>query len=136
LAGRCVAHAQGLTEQYPVTTRKLKRSSEAWWLLRTHRADHSVYLVQRSEPGVWGGLYSLPMLASREALMDTLTPAQRRRCVDHPAFVHVLTHKNLHLHVVELVWTEAAWPEGAGQWFSRTALHSVGLPAPIRKLLA
>jgi A/G-specific adenine glycosylase len=136
LVGQCVAHAQGRAEQYPVKTRKLKRSSEAWWLLRAHRADHSVYLVQRPEPGVWAGLYSLPMVASREALMATLTPAQRRRCLDHPAFLHVLTHKDLHLHVVELAWHETTWPEGAGQWFSRSALHGVGLPAPIRKLLA
>jgi A/G-specific adenine glycosylase len=136
LAQQCVAYAQGQPERYPVKTRKLKRSSEAWWLLRAQRADDSVYLVQRPTPGVWAGLYSLPMLASRESLMDTLTPAQRKRCVDHPAFLHVLTHKDMHLHVVELGWKDAAWPEGAGQWFSRSALHAVGLPAPIRKLLA
>jgi A/G-specific adenine glycosylase len=128
LAAMCVARAQGQPEIYPVKTRKLKRSSESWWLLCAHR-------VQRPTPGVWAGLYSLPMVASRDALMDTLTPAQRKRCVDHPAFLHVLTHKDMHLHVVELGWKEADWPEGAGQWYARSALSGVGLPAPIRKWL-
>jgi A/G-specific adenine glycosylase len=136
LARHCLAYAQGQPESYPVKTRKLKRSSEAFWLLRAQRPDSSVHLQQRPTPGVWAGLYSLPMYTSREALMDTLTPTQRKRCTDHPAFLHVLTHKDMHLHVVELVWTEAAWPEGAGQWFSVSALVNVGLPAPIRKLLA
>jgi A/G-specific adenine glycosylase len=136
LASMCIAHAQGQPEDYPVKTRKLKRSSESWWLLSAHRVDDSVYLVQRPTPGVWAGLYSLPMVASRDALMDTLTPAQRKRCIDHPPFLHVLTHKDMHLHVVELGWKEADWPEGAGQWYSRSALPGVGLPAPIRKLLA
>jgi A/G-specific adenine glycosylase len=135
LAAMCVARAQGQPEIYPVKTRKLKRSSESWWLLCAHRVDDSVYLVQRPTPGVWAGLYSLPMVASRDALMDTLTPAQRKRCVDHPAFLHVLTHKDMHLHVVELGWKEADWPEGAGQWYARSALSGVGLPAPIRKWL-
>ncbi|MGA8516032.1 MAG: A/G-specific adenine glycosylase [Burkholderiaceae bacterium] len=136
LASYCLAHAQGQPESYPVKTRKLKRSSEAWWLLRAQRVDSSVYLVQRPTPGVWAGLYSLPMHASREELMATLEPAQRRRCIEHKAFLHVLTHKDMHLHVVELVWKEAVWPEGAGQWLSLSALPGVGLPAPIRKLLA
>ncbi len=135
LASVCVARAQGLPEAYPVKTRKLKRSSESWWLLHAHRVDDSVYLVQRPTPGVWAGLYSLPMVASREALMDMLAPAQRKRCIDHPAFLHVLTHKDMHLHVVELGWNEAVWPEGAGQWYARSALPGVGLPAPIRKLM-
>jgi A/G-specific adenine glycosylase len=136
LVQRCVAHAQGQPEHYPVKTRKLKRSSEAWWLLRAQRKDGSVYLVQRPTPGVWAGLYSLPMYDSHEALMATLRTSQRTLCVDQPAFLHVLTHKDMHLHVVDLVWSLAALPQGDGQWFANTALPAVGLPAPIRKLLA
>ncbi len=135
LAGVCVARAQGQPEIYPVKTRKLKRSSESWWLLRAERADGAVYLAQRPAPGVWAGLYSLPMLSCREDLMATLTPAQQAACADQAAFVHVLTHKDLHLHVVQLVWKRQAAPQPTGQWFSINALPGVGLPAPIRKLL-
>ncbi len=138
LAAICTARAQGQPENYPVKTRKLKRTSESWWLLwagRTDGADGAVYLEQRPHPGVWAGLYSLPMYASREDLMNTLTPEQQITCEDAPALKHVLTHKDLHLHVVRLAWKSKAAPQPEGQWFAISALPSVGLPAPIRKLL-
>lgn len=134
LAAMCVAHAKQQPEKYPVKTRKLKRSSEAWWLLQAQQ-DESIYLEQRPTPGVWAGLYSLPIHASREALMATLSSPQQQRCADQPAFLHVLTHKDLHLHVVSLDWTAKKPPAGAGRWFAAHDLHQVGLPAPIRKLL-
>jgi A/G-specific adenine glycosylase len=142
LAGLCVARAQGQPESYPVKTRKLKRSSESWWLLHAQRtelaegAEAAVYLQQRPTPGVWAGLYSLPMYASREVLMDLLSPAQQALCEDMPAFKHVLTHKDLHLHVVRLAWNAKASPVEQGQWVATSALEGVGLPAPVRKLLA
>jgi A/G-specific adenine glycosylase len=139
LASLCVARAQEQQENYPVKTRKLKRSSESWWLLRAQRSegeDSAVYLQQRPTPGVWAGLYSLPMYASREALMDTLTAAQKAACEDAPALKHVLTHKDLHLHVLRLAWKPKAAPRGEGQWVAINSLAGIGLPAPIRKLLA
>jgi A/G-specific adenine glycosylase len=146
LAKQCVAKAQGAPEKYPVKTRKLKRSSQAWWLLCAQRGQantEQVYLQPRPTPGVWAGLYSLPMYDSREALMATLTPAQQLACVDAPAFLHVLTHKDMHLHVVNLPWVSKSLPRGLegenadakGKWVALADLASVGLPAPIRKLL-
>jgi A/G-specific adenine glycosylase len=146
LAKQCVAKAQGAPEKYPVKTRKLKRSSQAWWLLCAQRGQantEQVYLQPRPTPGVWAGLYSLPMYDSREALMATLTPAQQLACVEAPAFLHVLTHKDMHLHVVSLPWVSKSLPRGLegenadtkGKWVALADLAGVGLPAPIRKLL-
>jgi A/G-specific adenine glycosylase len=135
IAQSCVALREGQPEHYPVKTRKLKRSAESWWLLRAQRSDGTVFLQQRPTPGVWAGLYSLPMYSSREALMHTLSPAQQAMCVDAPAFKHVLTHKDLHLHVVQLTYTARQEPDIQGQWCRVADLAAVGLPAPIRKLL-
>lgn len=133
---RCAARVQGKVDQYPVKKRKIKRSSESWWLLRMQRADGSVFLQQRPVPGVWAGLFSLPMYDSREALMSTLTAQQQSECIDHPAFLHVLTHKDMHLHVVSLSWKSRATVQGEGQWIAAADLPHTGLPAPIRKLLS
>ena len=139
LASACVAQQQGKPEHYPVKTRKLKRSSQSWWLLQAQRANGEVFLQQRPVPGVWAGLYSLPMHASREALMVTLTPAQQTACIEHPAFLHVLTHRDMHLHVVQLVWKAKASPvadaDSASIWVAPDAIAQTGLPAPIRKWL-
>jgi A/G-specific adenine glycosylase len=46
--------------------------------------------------------------------------------------VHVLTHKDLHLHPVEAV-LPAGWA-GEGAWFGG-GVAGLGLPAPVRRLL-
>ena len=53
---------------------------------------------------------------------------------DVEPFVHVLTHKDLHLHpvLVELAFG-ALRTDGA--WFAGGDLYQLGLPAPIRRLL-
>jgi A/G-specific adenine glycosylase len=52
---------------------------------------------------------------------------------DLPAFVHVLTHKDLHLHPVQL---QGGQPQGDGaRWVEAEEWGRLGLPAPMRKLL-
>ena len=130
----CVAHAQQRVASYPVKTKKLRRSSEALWLLWAEHADGSVMLSKRPTPGVWAGLYCLPLFGSLEALELALSPAERQRLVALEPFVHVLTHKDLHLHVLRLRMAPQRQAPELGAWHADWA--TLGLPAPIRKLLA
>jgi A/G-specific adenine glycosylase len=134
MAERCVALAQGKPEAFPVKTKKLKRSSEALWLLLAQRPDGSVLLNKRPTPGVWAGLYCLPLFESLEALEQGLPPKQRAALRALPPFLHVLTHKDLHLHVMALDAPPAQLAPSLGQWVADAG--AVGLPAPIKKLLA
>ena len=127
----CSARQQGQPERYPVKTRKLRRTAQSLWLLQARRTDGAVWLEKRPQSGVWAGLYCLPVFDSREAL-DVAVPSGHA-LEDREPFVHVLTHKDLHLHPVEVVM-EAQGP-GEGAWFGATHWPSLGLPAPIRKLL-
>jgi A/G-specific adenine glycosylase len=132
----CVARRQGTPERYPVKTRKLKRSAQALWLLmaRTHAGE--VWLEKRPVPGIWAGLYCLPVFDTRDALQEALPPRLRPRLQDAAAFTHVLTHKDLHLHPVELVLDHATALRDGGDWHTATQWPQRGLPAPIRTLLA
>jgi A/G-specific adenine glycosylase len=130
----CAAAREGRPEAYPVRTKKLKRSSESLWLLHAQAGDGAVWLQKRPTPGVWAGLYCLPVFASRDALEEVLPQPARRRLREVEPFVHVLTHKDLHLHPVQAV-VPADWAAGEGQWFGVNEWAAVGLPAPVRKLL-
>ncbi|OYU45753.1 MAG: A/G-specific adenine glycosylase [Burkholderiales bacterium PBB4] len=131
----CVAHAQGLPEKYPVRTRRLKRSSQSIWLLWATRSDGAVWLNPRPAPGVWGGLYCLPVMDSDAMLRASLPSALQSTVIELPVFMHVLTHKDLYLHP-RCVFLEDGNPgDLPGQWFSPSVWPSLGLPAPIRKLL-
>ena len=131
----CVAAREGRPGAYPVKTRKLKRSAESLWLLRAHDAQGAVWLQKRPSPGVWAGLYCLPVFTSREALEAVLPARARRALRDAEPFVHVLTHKDLHLHPVEARLGVAQAPSGEGGWFAAGDWPALGLPAPVRRLL-
>ena len=131
----CQARAQGEPTRFPVRTRKLKRSSQSIWLLWLQDASGAVYLSRRPVPGVWAGLHCLPLFDSEATLRAALPSAQRRGLQPLPVFLHVLTHKDLHLHPwrVEVRSTEVS--ELEGRWVAATDWPDLGLPAPIRKLL-
>jgi len=132
----CRAHAEGDPERYPVRTRKLKRSSQSIWLLWAHSADGSVWLAPRPTPGVWAGLQCFPLFESEAALRSALAPQQQANLQAESTFVHVLTHKDLHLHPWRLELAAGADPgELPGRWVSALQWPTAGLPAPIRKLL-
>lgn len=136
LSGQCVALAQGEPEHYPVKTRKLQRQAQSWWLLWLQDAQGRVYLQRRPATGIWAGLYCLPVLDSAQALAQHPALADASAVEHLPAFLHVLTHRDLHLHPVRahIEVPDVACDEGSG-WFAPAQWPDLGLPAPIRKLL-
>ncbi|KQW61726.1 A/G-specific adenine glycosylase [Variovorax sp. Root411] len=129
----CAALREGAPERYPVKTRKLKRSAQSLWVLLARDAQGRVWLEKRQSKGIWAGLYCLPVFDSREDLLAVLPTTAQRGVQDLPAFVHVLTHKDLHLHPLKL---QGGQPQGDGaRWVDADEWSRLGLPAPMRKLL-
>ncbi|MBC5763097.1 A/G-specific adenine glycosylase [Ramlibacter albus] len=120
-------------ERYPVKTKKLKRTAESIWLLHARSTQGETWLQKRPTPGVWAGLYCLPLFATR----DELDAALPKRCEAQEAepVKHVLTHKDLHLHPV-IVDVPQTWRPPQSEWFAPSQFSALGLPSPIRKLLA
>jgi A/G-specific adenine glycosylase len=136
----CLARAQGDPQRYPVRTRKLKRSSQSIWLLWAQTTEGAVWLAPRPTPGVWAGLQCFPLFDSEAELRAAVPSVWHVGLQPHPPVLHVLTHKDLHLHpwrlaldapvdLAGLAGMQGQWA-GAGQW------PAMGLPAPIRKFLA
>jgi A/G-specific adenine glycosylase len=133
---QCLAYAQGNPQRYPVKTRKLKRSSQSVYLLWAHTEDGDVYLSQRPAPGVWAGLFCLPWFDSEASLRQALPAVWQERLEPVHPFLHVLTHKDLHLHPWRLRLEKgAAFDALSGKWVTAPQWPVLGLPAPVRKLL-
>jgi A/G-specific adenine glycosylase len=130
----CVALAEQRPEHYPVKTRKVKRSAQSLWLMCAVSKDGEVWLQQRPDKGVWASLFTQALFDSEDALTAAVPAKWRNRLQPEPAFVHVLTHKDLHLHAVHLR-LEKPVPLGVGAWFAADKWPAMGLPAPVRKLL-
>jgi A/G-specific adenine glycosylase len=131
----CVARREGSPEDYPVKTRKLKRTSQALWLLRARNREGSTWLEKRPATGIWAGLYCLPVFESRDALQAALPVKAHASLEDGEPFLHVLTHKDLHLHPVAIEMPSGSLRAAGGAWFAGSDLQQIGLPAPIRRLL-
>lgn len=129
----CVGHAQGQPLDYPVKTRKLKRSSATLWLLWAVNAQGEVWLHKRATRGIWAGLFSLPVFDDEADLLETCPKALSVHHLE--PFKHVLTHRDLHLHPVRVHWPVDGSPYGEGRWFAAHEWPRLGLPAPIRTLL-
>ncbi|POR10954.1 A/G-specific adenine glycosylase [Diaphorobacter sp. LR2014-1] len=136
----CVARRDGNPQDYPVRTRKLKRSAQAWWLLLRQDGAGRLWLERRPPIGIWAGLYCPPVYDSRAALDEALQLHASCDARDLPAFTHVLTHRDLHLHPVlardATPQPSAHCAEQQSGWFAPAQWPALGLPAPVRKLLA
>lgn len=135
VADICSGRLEGQPERYPVKTRKLRRSSEALWVLHAVDGHGRTWLERRPSTGIWAGLYALPVFSTRLELLQILPVSQGVRVNDEPAFVHVLTHKDLHLHPVTVELPSASLLRPDGQWLASAAWSKLGLPAPMRRLL-
>ena len=75
------------------------------------------------------------MFESRDALQSVLPAKAQSHVHDGEPFLHVLTHKDLHLHPVAVELGGNALGAGQGGWFGGNDWGRLGLPAPIRRLL-
>ena len=137
----CVAHREGLTALLPQRRppRVLPQRRTVMLLLRD---AHGHVLLQRRGPGgVWPGLWSLPEADDAEHARAT---AESFACLDEaevevlPPFLHVFTHYRLEAQ--PLLWHKVSARAAVAdapdlRWCARDELASLGLPAPVRKLL-
>ena len=134
----CKALADGDPERYPVRTRKLVRRSESWQLVILRDGRGRVWLQRRPPTGIWAGMHCVPVFADGASLngyVKFLGDASRIACNELQPFLHVLTHRDLHLHPVLVTGEIPDQPTEEGAWFGVNEWSSIGLPAPIRKLL-
>lgn len=135
LKSQCVAFKTGFPENYPVKTRKSVRKKEVWWLLLLRDATGRVFLERRGHEGIWPGLYCLPVYLEHTKLMTHYSLDGAINIINMPPFLHVLTHRDLHLHPVMIEINSNELDDQCGFWFSSEQWCDLGLPAPIRKLL-
>ena len=139
LASGCRALAEGQPEHFPVRSRRLKRSAQHWQLLLAVNSRGEVWLTRRPLSGVWAGLYALPMFASDHDLDRAWRGSNDDVGTQGDTIKHVLTHLDLYLQPVTRQWmgaADAAPVDDGGAWHALADALALGLPVPVRRLLA
>ena len=137
----CVAFRDGSTADLPTRrpSRALPLRTTVMMLLRDRRGR--LLLERRAPAGIWAGLWSLPE-ASDE------TAARSKVAADHgegagrawralPAFSHGFTHFRLDVTPLEIeIESHAVADADDRRWLFPAEAAALGLPAPVRRLIA
>ena len=139
VASDCLARQQDAVTRYPgrKPSAALPIRQRLWLILRNGNGE--VLLEQRPASGLWGGLWSFPDCAP-DADIDQL--CADLGCSVHlrrpgPAGRHVFTHFRLdyETQLVEVSLATAIAEAPARRWIDPAAPGTLGLPAPVKKLL-
>lgn len=139
LAVSCVAHRDDLTAQLPERKPTKTTPSRRACMLLLRDGDNRILLERRPERGVWAGLWSLP-----ETTTPAEAPARLREFgldASHfeplPEFAHVFSHYRLNVQplLVNVQRRDIADRPDL-RWCDADEAAALGLPAPVRKLIA
>ena len=138
----CVALRDNRVDELP-TSRPGKVLPERIALVLLVRNGAGEVLLQRRPPtGIWASLWSLPEADDHDRAREWFA-AQLHGDYDQGEALaeipHVFTHYKLRMHPLRwqsLVAREAVRDNADLRWVAKADLPSLGLPAPIRKLLS
>ena len=137
----CIARIEGRTTQLPASRPSKAPPQKYAHVLWLEDAAGRVLLQRRPPRGIWASLWTLPQAddaAAAEAWFDTHAAGAFDAARPLPLIDHAFSHFRLQLRPLRL--GDVALRPRVGdnddlRWVDRAQLASLGLPAPIRKLL-
>ncbi|GIK86784.1 MAG: A/G-specific adenine glycosylase [Betaproteobacteria bacterium] len=139
VAGDCLARREGRIDALPAPRPARAVPRRDVQLLVCER-EGRLLLERRPARGVWAGLWSLPELPLGEdaaAFVQASLGVRPARSEAMAPVEHAFTHFTLTMHPVRLPLVDA--PDHAPaerRWFGREDALGLGLPAPVRRLIA
>lgn len=137
----CIARREGRVAELPTPKPGKPLPERSALVLLLEDADGRVLLQRRPPTGVWAGLWSLPEHAQEDAAREWFALHVHGDYAGGgpmPAVAHAFTHYRL--TVQPLRWQGISPRAQVAdnddlRWVARDALGTLGIPAPIRKLL-
>ena len=139
LQPQCEGYKTGKPTQFPNSKPKKEKPEKHTILLMVENSGGELYLQQRPQSGIWGGLWSFPEVSSEaEAvswLRQHLSSEAEPEWLD--SFRHTFSH--YHLQIQPLRFRLNKQPqqigEAEGHWYNPSNPSELGLAAPVKKLL-
>lgn len=140
LNSECVGYIEGEPEQYPAKKpkKRLPVKSVYFLIIKNHQG---ILLEQRPSTGIWGGLWSFPEL-EEEGSITTHCENHFGEVNSHKLlspFRHTFSHYHLDIHPVHVQLSSTHRQirnDDRQRWFSEDEWLTIGLAAPVKKLLS
>jgi A/G-specific adenine glycosylase len=138
----CAAKAEDRQADFPgKKPKKVKPEKETWFAIFHHEGE--VWLEQRPQSGIWGGLWCFPEQDNPEldSQFERLGIEMDHQVISQQqliAFRHTFSH--YHLDIVPILINITQKPSvlmeaNGGLWYNLAQPKRVGLAAPVQKLL-
>ena len=135
----CVAFGAGRTGELPGKKPRKTLPEKRLQLLLIRNPEGQLLLEQRPAQGIWGGLWSLPELAPEHSALDWTQQhwGEVGHSENRPGWRHTFSHFHLDLAPVllQLTTTRTRVNEPRHRWVDPASPGSLGLAAPVKKLL-
>ena len=135
----CEAHANGNPQDYPGKKPKKALPVRTTVMLILRDRNGRVWLEQRPQQGIWGGLWCFPQTDDESQMDDALkVRAFDARADSQPLdpFRHTFSHYHLDIVPLEVAVDPAGTRDSDGRWVDPQSPGTLGLAAPVKKLLA
>jgi A/G-specific adenine glycosylase len=140
LQPQCLGHQSGQPTQFPNSKPKKGKPEKHTALLMLENPDGSLYLQQRPQQGIWGGLWSFPEVAGEQQALAWLKQhfGVEGEAEVMESFRHTFSHYHLHIQPIRIRLAAKACQVSetdAGHWYNPRNPSELGLAAPVKKLL-
>jgi A/G-specific adenine glycosylase len=135
----CVALRENATAELPTPKPARAIPTRDTTMLIVRDADGRVLLERRPPTGIWARLWSVPESPDAQLSLDVLRDRYAvlaGSAVALGSFVHSFSHYHLRVTPLLVAGTpKRGVADDERGWFAREDLASLGLPAPVRRLL-
>ena len=140
IAEACLAREQGLVDQLPSPKPRKELPVKRLYFVLAQDDERRLLLEKRPPAGIWGGLWSLPEFEEIEQFHDwaAMRDMQLTGIKPLPSQRHTFSH--YHLDYIPLQTcvhnpNNCVMEAGTLVWYNISEIHSLGLPAPIKRLI-
>jgi len=139
LQSHCQAFALGTPTAFPgKKPKKVIPKRQTHWLVLKNDVNE-IFLEQRPQQGIWGGLWSFPEIENAEDIEYICRQRFKLTIAEHqclPDLQHVFSHFKLSIHPHLLrCKAEGIADKDNGNWYKIEDTLALGLPAPVKSFL-
>ncbi len=141
MSGHCIAQKTGSIECYPAKKPKRSLPEQHTTMLLLQNEQDEILLQQRPPSGLWGGLWCLPQCETETAIAPWCQQQlglNISQVATGKRFCHTFSHYRLHITPVYArakPSTHTVMESTPRLWYNRQQPPSLGLAAPVSKLL-
>lgn len=136
----CKAHAQGLETELPFKKPKKAVPVKSAQVLLLQSYDGQWLWQQRPHTGLWGGLWSLPIIENEIEFLQLIQQFKLQSTQPQVQISHSFTHftwlLNASIFKIEADQMEFIQAEFGGEWFTPQKATEMGIPTAMKKLIS